>query len=134
MTVEDLNPDDLPLTPITHSNLKSLAQALSVLEKQRGRGFIVTSGLRDRETQTRINPKNPKSAHLEGLAVDVLDSNGEVWDWLIENLDLVADLGFYLESKAYTKTWVHLQMRPPRSNNRIFIPVLAVALSQVFFS
>jgi hypothetical protein len=109
-------------------NLNRLLLAMNAVRTAYGKPMTVTSGLRTIEDQLRIykgrNPKNipMKSAHLEGLAVDISDRTGELWDWCLENLKLLETLGLYLEDKNSTRTWVHFQLRRPASGNRIFVP------------
>lgn len=122
MTVEDLNPKGLAIGPLQRENLEALAERVSALEIECGTRFTVTSGLRSVEDQQRINPKAKRSAHLTGEAVDIADPDGGVWEWLIDNLELVKQVGIYLEAKAFTPTWCHLQIRPPASGNRVFLP------------
>ena len=43
-----------------------------------------------------------KSSHILGLAVDIKDVDGKLWQWCIANLQLLKDLGLYLEDKRYT--------------------------------
>lgn len=74
-------------------------------------------------------PRNAavRSRHLSGEAVDIDDDDtAYVWKWIINNLDEVARIGFWLEDPRWTHgsvgTWVHLQTVPPASGRRIFIP------------
>ena len=122
MTPKHLNPDGHPLTPDQKRNLQLLADKITILEIASGLDFYSTSGFRTKAEQQRINPVNPRSCHTEGLAVDVADKDKKIWDFVIDNLELVVKLGFYLENKLYTPRHVHFQLRAPRSRNRIFIP------------
>lgn len=122
MTTLDLNPRRYVLTKFQADNLNELAMKCSVLEELYGRPFEVTSGIRIPQEQQRINPKNPNSPHLDGRAVDVKDQYGDVWRFLMANMEAVEDLGFYLEAKAYTPRHCHLQISAPKSGNRVFIP------------
>jgi hypothetical protein len=110
------------LNDIQRKNLRVLAAKISELEEIYGQPFIVTSGFRSVEDQERINPSVKNSAHMSGEAVDISDPDSDIWGFLIDHLDEVVRLGLYLESKVYTRRWVHLQTRKPRSGNRIFIP------------
>ena len=66
----------------------------------------------------------PNSNHKQGLAVDIYDP--------VESLDnfvndpkqakLIEGLGLYFEHKDYTKGWCHVQIVPPKSGKRFFIP------------
>lgn len=71
-----------------------------------------------------------KSKHYEGLAVDLDDDeSGTLWNWLMtsEIKQRIVDLGLYFEHPNWTHnakygTWVHVQIVPPKSGNRVFIP------------
>lgn len=104
--------------------LRSLAKKLTELEVVSGFKFQVTSGYRTEEEQNKINPAQKNSSHRYGQAVDISDPEGDIWNWLVDNLDYCLRLGLYLESRSYTPRWCHLTSRPPKSGNRIFIPSL----------
>lgn len=122
MTLKELNPKGHELDATTQDNLEKLAEKVSVLEGAYGQPFTVTSGFRTKEEQQKINPPVKRSCHLTGEAVDISDTTGEIWTWLVDNMDLLIDLGVYLESRTWTPRWVHLQSKAPKSGNRIFIP------------
>lgn len=119
---EDLNPKRYILTQFQSSNLDRLYNAISQLESAYGEDFVITSGVRSQIDQDRINPGAKNSAHISGEAVDVSDRDGMLWGWMMDNIPLLERLGLYLEDKSYTKSWVHFQIRMPRSKNRVFIP------------
>lgn len=120
MTVEELNNHQLTPTADQLSNLQALSDVLTRLEGIIGVYFKVNSGLRSPELQATINPKAPHSAHLTGEAADISDIDGDLYHWLLENDHYLVELGLYVEQRAYTPTWVHLQTRP--TINRFFIP------------
>lgn len=122
VTRKELNPKGYPLTPIQECNFTHLYMAVNVLRYECGIPFIITSGFRSKEDQLKINPKHMNSAHLQAAACDVYDKDRKIWDWLMAHLDNVIDVGVYLESKNFTPTWVHMQIIPPKSGNRIFLP------------
>ena len=64
----------------------------------------------------------PKSAHKEGLAVDLYDPAGELDGWCLRNLDQLAACGLYLEDPRHTPGWCHLTIRAPKSGKRVFVP------------
>jgi hypothetical protein len=57
-------------------------------------------------------------------AVDIYDPDGDLDDWLMQpaGQQALVRLGLWLEHPAATRTWSHLQIVPPRSNNRVFYP------------
>jgi len=64
------------------------------------------------------------SLHLEAAAIDLIDYDGKLYKFIIDNFwkwDRL-DLDIYLEDKDYTPKHVHLQTLPPKSGLRIFKP------------
>lgn len=108
-------------------NLDKLLIPLNKIRSAYGKAMIVSSGWRP----SAINAKTPgaaaKSNHLLGLAVDIVDTDGKLWEWVMQNLQLMKDLGVYLEDKRWTKGWVHFQIVAPKSKKRIFVPSTAPA-------
>jgi len=62
----------------------------------------------------------PKSSHKQARAVDVYDPDGQLDDWL--NNDILEDYGLYRESPEDTKGWCHLSDKAPPSGRRTFKP------------
>lgn len=122
VTREELNPHGYKLSPEQECNFALLHLAINVIRYECGIPFIITSGVRSKSDQQRINPKSMNSAHTMAAACDIADSDGRIWVWVIDNLDFVAENGVYLESRNYTPRWVHMQVVPPKSGNRIFLP------------
>lgn len=120
MTIQELNPHLRILTKIQILNLTELARRITLFEELMDRKFTVNSGFRTTMDQLRVNPKCPNSAHCEGMAVDLSDKDGEIYDFLIHNEDMVIKFDFYIELKTYTKGWAHIQTRP--THNRFFKP------------
>ena len=118
--LKNINIDSIP---IAHQhNLSDLLAKINVIRKAYGKPMTVTSGYRSMQDQLRINPKAPNSKHLSGQACDIADSNGELREWVLLNLQLCKDVGLWLEDPRYTKGWIHFSTVPPKSNKRIFIP------------
>ena len=122
VTKEELNPHKYKLTPEQEINFHLLHAAVNILRHECGLPFVITSGVRSKEDQLKINPKNPKSAHTLAAACDILDKDRKIWVWCMDNLDCVIEAGIYLESKNFTPTWVHMQIIAPKSGNRVFLP------------
>lgn len=133
ISYKELNPKGYTLTPEQEANQRRLFTAMNVVREKYGQPMIITSGVRSIEDQTRIDakrmgpsgkPAKPRlgSAHIKGAACDVWDRDGELWKWCMDNLELLTQLGLYLEDKTCTPSWVHFQIVPPRSGNRIFLP------------
>ncbi len=112
-------------------NLKNLLDKLNQLRDAYGSPLTVTSGLRTLEDQLRVYAgkgitdikKIPmKSKHLEGLACDFSDPDCKLKLFINENLPLIESLGLYMEDFKTTSNWVHVQIVPPASGRRFFVP------------
>jgi len=62
------------------------------------------------------------SAHLVGLAIDLSDTDSKLGHWCLMNIKTLQDLGLYMEDKASTPNWIHLQCIAPKSGKTVFIP------------
>lgn len=122
ITAEELNPHHYLITPGSDisKNLGVLHERINKVRTAWGKPMVVTSGLRSAADQARINPKAPKSNHLTGSAVDIGDPDGTLYAWTLSHLALMKEIGLWIEQG--THGWVHYQIVPPRSGNRVFIP------------
>ena len=65
----------------------------------------------------------PNSSHLYGMAIDLLDPEQELSTWCVNNQDILAQCGLWMENPSKTPTWTHVQSRPvPGLNGRVFMP------------
>jgi hypothetical protein len=111
-------------------NLTILLEKVNKVRSAYGKPMIVTSGLRTMKHHLEIYarkgvypPKVPmKSNHLFGKAVDFADGNGELKKWVLNNMKVMEDAGLWMEDFSATKTWLHVQITPPKSGNRFFKP------------
>jgi len=62
------------------------------------------------------------SPHYDGNAVDRVDAKRALMRWCLRNVDVLVELGLYLEHPQWTSVWVHFQRVPPKSRSRFFIP------------
>lgn len=124
--IEELNPRGYPEDEPIRSNLVELFDRAMQLQKEYGKDLFVTSGLRSQAQQDyliEIKKSNAKkSNHLVGAAVDFLDHDGELAKWAMDNLDVLERIGLWLESPKHTVGWLHVQIFPPKSKKRVFIP------------
>lgn len=137
--IKELNPHNHPLSEAQVENLLTLLEAMNAVRASFGRPMIVTSGFRSWEEHASIyKPKGIKppkgSCHLQAAACDIWDRDGSLWAWCMRDIfedanrtklrkdSLLAKHGLYLEDRTKTPTWVHFQILPPRSGNRIFLP------------
>lgn len=121
IAMSELNPHNYPTTPEQDTNLATLLDKMNQVRTAWGKPMTVTSGLRSQADQARINPGAPQSKHLLGAACDIAD-DGSLRDWVLQNLQMMKDLGLFFEDFRWTKGWVHFQCLPPTSGHRIFVP------------
>lgn len=118
---EDL-PEDI------RRNLTELHVRINKLRSAFGKPLKVNDGYRRIEDL----PSNAarKSKHLFGQAIDLDDDHTHfLWNWTKDNLQLMKDIGLWMEDPRWTHgkigTWMHYQIVPPASGNRIYVPSLA---------
>lgn len=124
---------DIPISDIEmkhQQNIQELLKRVNILRSAYGLPFIVTSGYRRAYDQIRIyNQKGifdiskipMKSQHLIGASIDIADPNLLLTKWLKEdNSKRLIESGLYAEEG--NTNWVHLQLYPPKSGNRWFLP------------
>ena len=103
-------------------NLDKILPLLNQVRSAWAKPMTVNSGWRP----PSINGSTPGAAahskHMLGLACDIADPDGSLWAWVLQNLQLMKDLGFYMEDKRWCPGWVHLGWGPPASGKRIFVP------------
>lgn len=114
----------------TLENIIILFERINKLRTAYGKPMKVNDGYR-RPVDT---PKNGAklSKHLIGAAIDIDDDEeGTLWKWTLENLQLLQEIGLWIEDPRWTHgkvgTWMHFQILPPKSGKRIFIPSTAPA-------
>lgn len=132
ITLAELNPRNHPLSEEQKANLPILHERINRLRNIWGKPMIVTSGVRSVEHHKRIylekakrtgitNPRIPMgSNHLKGAAVDISDPDGSLLRWLKANEPLLEELKLWVEDG--TRGWAHVQIFPPRSGRRFFMP------------
>ena len=82
----------------------------------------ISSGWRPPEVNAATPNAATRSKHMTGDAVDLYDPDGEIDGWCMDHLDVLSEIGLWMEHPAATKGWSHLQQIPPRSGRRIFYP------------
>jgi uncharacterized protein YcbK (DUF882 family) len=126
ISLQELNPHAYTTTDEIDANLAILLERINVIREAYGIPMVVTSGLRDTAQQMALiasgKSNAPKSKHLTGQACDIQDKDGALRDWVKANMDLMESTGFWFEDFDHTPGWVHFQIVPPGSGNRVFIP------------
>ncbi|OGA37310.1 MAG: hypothetical protein A3G24_04650 [Betaproteobacteria bacterium RIFCSPLOWO2_12_FULL_62_13] len=92
----------------------------------------VNSGWRPKRVNAATEGASATSHHVTGRAVDLPDPDRTFAAWCVENLEVLAEIGLWMEDPRWTydengEHWVHVQTVPPRSGRRIFIPSTAPA-------
>lgn len=90
----------------------------------------VASGWRPAGVNARTANAATASTHLLGLGIDIQDQHPgrPLARWCLRNLGQLERIGLWMEDPRWTggknnnDPWVHLQARPPRSGNRVYIP------------
>jgi hypothetical protein len=63
-----------------------------------------------------------KSAHKQGLAVDLYDPEGKIDLWLQSHASTLRAYGLYFEHPKATPRWSHWTSRAPKSGRLFFYP------------
>lgn len=86
-------------------------------------GQVITSGWRPASLNRCTEGAAPGSKHILGLACDLFDTvNSDLARWCLRNPGVLERIGLWMEDPRWTPTWVHLQIVPPHSGRRIYIP------------
>lgn len=113
--------DVAELSPAMSGNAHALVSRVNALLAAYSGIVAVSSGYRPPDVNRAVGGA-ALSWHQQCAAVDLVDVDGKLWAYCLNNLELCADLGLWLEDKRWTPTWIHLQIYPPKSGNRIFVP------------
>lgn len=111
----------------------TVARANELLERA-GRSDINTvgSGWRPRGVNDSTANAATNSRHITAEAVDLRDADRTLATWCVDNLDVLAEIGLWMEDPRWTPTWVHLQCVPPKSGKRVYIPSVKPPLDPSF--
>lgn len=87
----------------------------------------VNSGWRPRAVNDATPNAVSQSQHLVGRAIDLPDPDRALAAWCVAHLEVLAEVGLWMEDPRWTYDasgdhWVHLQIVPPKSGRRVFIP------------
>jgi uncharacterized protein YcbK (DUF882 family) len=123
---------DIPVSDVSHEkqiNLEILLERINKVRDAWGKPMVVTSGLRTEQDQLRIyrargvaDEHIPMGSwHIKGGAVDILDRDWSLMEWVRENESLMAEIGLWMEDDN-SQPRVHFQIAPPKSGHRFFKP------------
>lgn len=113
-------PDEL--TDEKRSNAEEMVEKANELLQRFGETRKVNSGWRPASINQATVGAAKKSKHMECLAIDLEDKDGTLDEWCMENLEVLQEIGLWLEHPDSTDGWCHLQIIAPRSGNRVFKP------------
>ncbi len=82
----------------------------------------VNSGWRPAAINASVPNAATHSKHMTCQAIDLSDDDGALDAFCMANQGLLAQLELWLEHPNSTPKWCHVQIIPPRSGNRVFIP------------
>lgn len=98
-------------------------------------GTHVASGWRPPGVNAATANAAAASRHLTGQAIDLRDhGTRDLARWCLRNLDALEEIGLWMEDPQWThqppgQPWVHLQIVPPGSRRRVYVPSSKPALA-----
>jgi hypothetical protein len=110
------------LTPELRANARETVRRVNRLLQRAGLARKVTSGWRPAAVNATVPGAAKGSKHITCIAIDLEDQDGALDAWCMANLEVLEELGLWLEHPDATPDWCHLQTLPPRSGNRVFEP------------
>ena len=110
------------LTPELRANARETVRRVNRLLKRAGFTRRITSGWRPAAVNAAVPGAAKGSKHISCIAIDLEDKDGALDAWCMAHLDVLEEIGLWLEHPDATPDWCHLQTLPPRSGNRIFEP------------
>lgn len=125
ITASGKYPERLKSTELTlevEANIKRLLLVVNSLLKELGIvGAVVSSGFRPSAVNAQIKNSAKKSAHMVGLAIDIVGV--DLAKLLLKKPELLKKHGLWLEHPDYTKTWTHLDLISRSARKiQVFIP------------
>ena len=122
------------LTDEIYGNAQVTVDKVNDLLQRAGRSDIdtVASGWRPKGVNDGTRNSAVDSRHLTAEAVDLPDGDRSLSSWCVDNLDVLREIGFWMEDPRWTPDWVHLQTAPPKSGKIVFIPSIKPPLDPDF--
>lgn len=112
------------LTDAINRNAQVTVDKANRLLERAGRSDVdkVSSGWRPASVNDATANAARSSRHLTAEAVDLPDADRTLAEWCVDNLDVLGEIGLWMEDPRWTPTWVHVQTVPPGSGKLVFIP------------
>lgn len=101
-------------------NALKMVEALSLLEEACEFPLIITSGYRPTEINCFVAGASRGSLHAQCAAADLRDTNKKLSTFCLKNLEILEEIGLWMEDPKSAKDHVHLQVYPPKSGKRVF--------------
>lgn len=122
------------LTDDIRANAQITVERVNDLLTRAGRSDLhaINSGWRPQGVNDATANAAKGSKHLSAEAADLPDTDRSLCEWCVDNLDVLADIGLWMEDPRWTPTWLHVQTVPPKSGKRVFIPSTAPATDPDF--
>ena len=102
--------------------LEAMAEGVLVQDKPGADYGCCASGWRPPKVNANTKGASTTSMHMTGEALDIYDPDGLIDAWLVQpkGQATLERLGLWMEHPDDTPRWAHVQVRPPRSGNRVF--------------
>jgi uncharacterized protein YcbK (DUF882 family) len=101
------------------ANMNTLIPKINEFLEAFGEKRAVNSGYRSPAINKSAGGKK-KSNHLICAAIDLEDRDAKLYNFARKNEDLLEKLGLYCEERM--GGWLHMQIYPPKSGRRFFLP------------
>jgi len=131
LTIQDIltSSGKYPERPVKWPPTKEIVSHATVLTTRLNRlgdywerQLTLSSGYRPPAVNALTKGAAKGSLHQLCCAADILDPNGELAKFVMGDLPMMEHIGLWVEDPFYTKGWLHVQIFPPRSGNRVFKP------------
>lgn len=109
-------------TPSVADNAGLTVEKINRFLRVSGFDGHVNSGWRPPQLNAATHGAAPTSKHMLGLACDLHDADGCIDQWCLDHGEELERIGLWQESPRSTPGWCHLQIVPPASGHRVFIP------------
>ena len=110
---------EFPLDMMQARNMAELLSKINYLFGKLDLHAIVSSGYRPTSINRQIGGAK-MSTHTVCAGIDLHDKDGFLAAKMKDNLDLLEEIGLWMESPAHTTGWIHMDIK--QRKNRIFIP------------
>lgn len=101
-----------PIDSDQERNMNVIIQKANALLDRFGEYRACTSGYRPAELNSAVVGASKTSKHIRCLAIDLEDIDGRLKKFILDNVQILEELGLWMEDPEKTKTWVHIQSIP----------------------